>query len=96
MKLRLLVDGGATFVGHGLDKDFRTLNLFVPDSQIKDTAKLFKLAGARYLSLRFLAAHQLGIAVQVRAVQYRGRYTVTEFFVCRKASTTQWKMHTLP
>ncbi|ORX33274.1 ubiquitin carboxyl-terminal hydrolase-domain-containing protein [Kockovaella imperatae] len=54
-KLRLLVDLGCIFIGHGLSKDFRTINIFVPPTQVMDTVNLYVLPGQRRkLSLRFL------------------------------------------
>ncbi|KAF8894503.1 ubiquitin carboxyl-terminal hydrolase-domain-containing protein [Infundibulicybe gibba] len=55
-KLRLLVDRGCIFIGHGLSKDFRIINLFVPPDQVIDTVDLYFLrARQRRLSLRFLS-----------------------------------------
>ncbi|TIB23248.1 hypothetical protein E3P77_01775 [Wallemia ichthyophaga] len=55
-KLRLLVDMGCVFIGHGLSQDFRIINLFVPKDQIIDTVALYqKKDSHRKLSLRFLS-----------------------------------------
>ncbi|KAI0637414.1 ubiquitin carboxyl-terminal hydrolase-domain-containing protein [Trametes polyzona] len=54
-KLRLLVDSGCIFIGHGLSKDFRIINIFVPPDQVIDTVDLYYLENRqRRLSLRFL------------------------------------------
>jgi PAB-dependent poly(A)-specific ribonuclease subunit 2 len=55
-KLWLLLNLGCTFVGHGLLKDFRTINIHVPRSQVIDTVDLWYIKSrARRLNLRFLA-----------------------------------------
>ncbi|KAK0185791.1 ubiquitin carboxyl-terminal hydrolase-domain-containing protein [Armillaria mellea] len=55
-KLRLLVDRGCIFIGHGLSKDFRIINIFVPPDQVIDTVDLYFLKSRqRRLSLRFLS-----------------------------------------
>ncbi|EIN08045.1 hypothetical protein PUNSTDRAFT_70027 [Punctularia strigosozonata HHB-11173 SS5] len=54
-KLRLLVDRGCIFIGHGLSKDFRIINIFVPPDQVIDTVDLYFIKSRqRRLSLRFL------------------------------------------
>lgn len=55
-KLWLLLNLGCVFVGHGLQNDFRCINLHVPKAQIRDTAEFFYLPEfKRKLSLKFLA-----------------------------------------
>ncbi|KAK7049364.1 poly(A)-specific ribonuclease [Paramarasmius palmivorus] len=64
-KLRLLVDRGCIFIGHGLSKDFRIINIFVPPHQVIDTVDLYFLkARQRRLSLRFLSWFVLGQNIQ--------------------------------
>ncbi|WVQ83826.1 PAB-dependent poly(A)-specific ribonuclease subunit PAN2 [Cryptococcus sp. DSM 104549] len=64
-KLRLLVDLGCIFVGHGLSKDFRTINIFVPPEQVMDTVLIYTIPGRqRKLSLRFLAWYLLHQDIQ--------------------------------
>ncbi|KAL0243535.1 PAB-dependent poly(A)-specific ribonuclease subunit PAN2 [Cryptococcus tetragattii IND107] len=67
-KLRLLVDLGCIFVGHGLSKDFRTINIFVPPEQVMDTVLIYTLPGSqRKLSLRFLAWYLLHQDIQTNS-----------------------------
>lgn len=64
-KLRLLVDLGCIFIGHGLNKDFRIINIYVPPSQIIDTVNIYHLPQRqRKLSLRFLAYAVLHASIQ--------------------------------
>ncbi|KAF8163190.1 ubiquitin carboxyl-terminal hydrolase-domain-containing protein [Crassisporium funariophilum] len=64
-KLRLLVDCGCIFIGHGLSKDFRIINIYVPPEQVIDTVDLYFIrARQRRLSLRFLSWFILGEHIQ--------------------------------
>lgn len=65
-KLRLLVDLGCIFIGHGLPKDFRTINIFVPAAQVVDTVSIyFDPHRHRKLSLRFLVWFLLKQEIQL-------------------------------
>ncbi|KAL8628273.1 hypothetical protein Q9189_006045 [Teloschistes chrysophthalmus] len=65
-KLWILLNIGCIFVGHGLVKDFRTINIFVPKAQIVDTVTLFynPTRTKRSLGLRFLAWYLLKEDIQ--------------------------------
>lgn len=65
-KLWLLLNLGCVFVGHGLPKDFRTINIHIPRAQVVDTVDLFfDKRRQRKLSLRFLSWFLLGERVQL-------------------------------
>lgn len=65
-KLWLLLNLGCIFIGHGLLKDFRTINIQVPKSQVIDTVDLFYIRSRqRKLNLRFLAWLLLGEEIQL-------------------------------
>ena len=64
-KLWLLLNLGVVFIGHGLPKDFRIINIHVPKAQVLDTVDLFFiLRRQRKLSLRFLAWYLLKEDIQ--------------------------------
>ncbi|GIX60832.1 PAB-dependent poly(A)-specific ribonuclease subunit 2 [Babesia caballi] len=64
LKIRYLVDAGCKILGHGLEQDFKMLNIVVPQHQVIDTVELYRLPGQRYISLQFLAAHILNRRIQ--------------------------------
>ena len=64
LKLRYLADCGCVFIGHGLKKDFRMINLILPPEQTIDTVELYSFKNQRKLSLRFLASYLLGLDIQ--------------------------------
>eukprot|EP00123_Amoebidium_parasiticum_P015853 comp23175_c1_seq1/m.37544 comp23175_c1_seq1/g.37544 ORF comp23175_c1_seq1/g.37544 comp23175_c1_seq1/m.37544 type:complete len:1228 (-) comp23175_c1_seq1:377-4060(-) len=64
LKLRSLADRGVIFIGHGLKKDFRIINIHIPPEQVIDTVELFYLKWQRKISLRFLAWYLLNMDVQ--------------------------------
>ncbi|KAK9704495.1 poly(A)-specific ribonuclease [Basidiobolus ranarum] len=64
-KLRLLLDMGCVFVGHGLNKDFRIINIIVPPEQVIDTVDIFHIKSRhRKISLKFLAWYLLNQDIQ--------------------------------
>ncbi len=64
LKLLYLVDIGCVFVGHGLRKDFRIINIHIPSSQVVDTVELYQQPMKRKIALRFLSALLIGGDIQ--------------------------------
>ncbi|KAL7524898.1 hypothetical protein ACHAXR_000765, partial [Thalassiosira sp. AJA248-18] len=64
LKVRLLMERGCIFVGHGLSQDFRVINISIPPNQIIDTAEIFHQPNQRYISLRYLTNYVLGRDMQ--------------------------------
>lgn len=65
-KLRFLQDAGVVFVGHGLSKDFRVVNLDVDSAHVRDTVLIYNIPGRRKIKLKFLAAYVLGLNMQAQ------------------------------
>lgn len=64
-QLWTLLNLGVVFIGHGLLKDFRIINIHIPPAQVIDTVNLFYLPSQRRkLSLRFLAWYLLQEDIQ--------------------------------
>lgn len=64
-QLWTLLNLGVIFIGHGLLKDFRIINIHIPPAQVIDTVNLFYLPSQRRkLSLRFLAWYLLKEDIQ--------------------------------
>ncbi|KAG8714993.1 poly(A)-specific ribonuclease [Ceratobasidium sp. 423] len=65
-KLRLLIDLGCIFIGHGLSKDFRIINIAVPKEQVLDTVDIYFLKERqRRIGLRFLSWYLLRQTIQI-------------------------------
>ncbi|EGD73751.1 hypothetical protein PTSG_11507, partial [Salpingoeca rosetta] len=64
-KVLFLAALGVRFVGHGLRKDFRVINVVLPPEQVFDTVDLFYKPDSRRLSLKFLAWYFLDIYTQL-------------------------------
>ncbi|KEP53440.1 PAB-dependent poly(A)-specific ribonuclease subunit PAN2 [Rhizoctonia solani 123E] len=65
-KLRLLIDLGCIFIGHGLSKDFRIINIAVPKEQVIDTVDIYFLKERqRRIGLRFLSWYLLRQTIQI-------------------------------
>lgn len=72
---RRLVDRGCKLVGHGLNKDFRIIDIVVPANQVIDTVELYSLEVRNpYMLLPFHNFHVLGGSAEDFA-QVFGRFT---------------------
>lgn len=63
-KLSYLIQTKCIIIGHGLRKDFKVINIVVPQSQVRDTVLLYHMPRKRFISLKFLAWHFLNIKIQ--------------------------------
>jgi len=66
-KLKYLIHRKCVFVGHGLQKDFKVINIVVPQDQIRDTVHLFQIARKRLISLKFLCWYFLNEHIQTES-----------------------------
>ena len=64
-KIRALELRGVVFVGHGLSKDFRVINISPPVKQVIDTVLIYHIRGRRKISLKYLAWKVLGQRMQM-------------------------------
>jgi hypothetical protein len=56
-KLLLLELRGVCFVGHGLPKDFRVINISPPKAQVCDTVDLYRQPNQRKMALKYVWLH---------------------------------------
>jgi len=63
-KLLLLELRGVRFIGHGLPKDFRVINMSPPKKSVFDTVDIFGLPQQRKMRLQYLAYKVLGFLMQ--------------------------------
>ncbi|CAL2037287.1 unnamed protein product [Caenorhabditis brenneri] len=64
LRMHVMIQRGAVFVGHALHNDFTVLNVHVVEPQIIDTVVLMRLETQRMLSLSFLVKEFLGEIIQ--------------------------------
>ena len=59
LRLRALIDAGCVFVGHGLRKDCRTLNILLPPSQVRRGGEGRPVSRCEYPTVAAPAARQV-------------------------------------
>lgn len=64
LRMHVMIQRGAIFVGHALHNDFTVLNVHVAEPQIIDTVALMRIESERMLSLSFLVKEFLGEIIQ--------------------------------
>eukprot|EP00727_Mastigamoeba_balamuthi_P006450 m51a1_g2425 hypothetical protein (1175) ;mRNA; f:815855-826879 len=70
LRLRYLVDCGCIFVGHGIGKDFRILNLPVPQEQVVDTSIEWVDSGSSSCNVTLLASTSATCVPSTYALQH--------------------------